>query len=412
MSDQGIILKIQGKEKSSTEITYDDLVILYHQFIDTYGKVPSTNDGKSKYNMPQQRIIKKILQDNNISYNDFIKQFGKYNHVRSSLDNYDDYINRFKQISIERGKPLMVSELFNNQYGLPSANWLVKNCPDKTVKTYNGFLLWCGFSPNKFINTKENVGNRLKQLEKELNRPITSSDIIKDNVGFSIIVVKRLWGSLINCKKELGLLKTLPNQPKPFEYYKENLLNILNDLQSKSTRKFISWKDIESHPSSSNHKAYLNSFRKANVDLFAFIKEHGFLMNPSNFSYHYTFDSGERVVSSMEYDFTEYLNSLGYKYKYDYSRDYMYKNFIHHLDKSRINCDYYINNKVIEIAGIIHNLDNKWDVIKYSSKQEIDYQKKLLYKKQLLESNHISYLFLFPEDFINDGYKNKFLNFI
>ena len=44
-------------------------------------------------------------------------------------------------------------------------------------------------------------------------------------------------------------------------------------------------------------------------------------MNPSSFSYHYTYDDGERVVSSMEYEFSSYLRSLGFNYNKNYYRD-------------------------------------------------------------------------------------------
>ena len=36
----------------------------------------------------------------------------------------------------------------------------------------------------------------------------------------------------------------------------------------------------------------------------------------------------------------------------------------------------------------------------------------MIFKKELLESNDINYLFLFPEDFLDDKYKEKFINFI
>lgn len=410
---QGVLLKIGDQLKLSVNLNYDDLVILYKQFIETYNRVPSTNDGKSKYNLPQQRIIKKILRESNISYNDFIAQFGKYNHIRSSIENYDVYIKKYIDISNQLGRALYASELVNNQYGLPSCTWLVQNCPDKTVSSYMDFVKWCGFIPNKTVNTKKDVGAKLIELEEELNRPIVRADITKDKIGFSAIVINRLWGSLSKCKEELGLLTSISSKPKPFDYYRDNLLHVLGELKKQINRNVITWKDIESYPGAANHKAYVKSFNSVGVDIFAFIKQQGFLMNPSNFSYHFTFASGERVVSSMEYDFTEYINSLGYKYNIDYQRDYMYKKFIPVLNKTRINCDYYINNKVIEIAGIIHNLENNnWEKVVFSSKQEQDYQSKLLVKKELLESNNIEYLFLFPEDFYSNEYKTKFLDFI
>ncbi len=66
-----IMLKVGAKEVQSIKVTYDDLVILYNQFIDTYGEVPVYAKCDSKHNMPQRRIINRVLKENNITYNDF-----------------------------------------------------------------------------------------------------------------------------------------------------------------------------------------------------------------------------------------------------------------------------------------------------------------------------------------------------
>ena len=48
-----IMLKVGDKKVQSTKVTYEDLVILYNQFIDTYGEVPVYSKCDSK----QQTII-------------------------------------------------------------------------------------------------------------------------------------------------------------------------------------------------------------------------------------------------------------------------------------------------------------------------------------------------------------------
>ena len=55
-------LKVGNKEVKSTEVTYDDLVILYQQYIDTYSEVPVYSKCDSKHNMPQGRIITRVLK--------------------------------------------------------------------------------------------------------------------------------------------------------------------------------------------------------------------------------------------------------------------------------------------------------------------------------------------------------------
>ena len=76
-------LKVGDKEVKSTEVTYDDLVILYQQYIDVYDEVPVYSKCDSKHNMPQGRIITRVLKENNVTYNDFLLQFGKVSHVRT-----------------------------------------------------------------------------------------------------------------------------------------------------------------------------------------------------------------------------------------------------------------------------------------------------------------------------------------
>lgn len=172
-----IMLKVGDKEVQSTKVTYDDLVILYNQFIDTYGEVPVYSKCDSKHNMPQGRIINRVLKENNVTYNDFLLQFGKVSHVRTESKDYDLYVKRFKEVSDKIGHVLCGNELMNNKYGLPNPIWFVKYCPDKNVKTYDDFVLWCGYESNKLKREKEDIINTLVNLEKELGRPILREDI-------------------------------------------------------------------------------------------------------------------------------------------------------------------------------------------------------------------------------------------
>ena len=74
------MLKVGDKEVQSTKVTYEDLVILYKQFIDTYGEVPVYSKCDSKHNMPQGRIINRVLKENSITYNDFLLTNSKNMH--------------------------------------------------------------------------------------------------------------------------------------------------------------------------------------------------------------------------------------------------------------------------------------------------------------------------------------------
>lgn len=87
-------LKVGNKEVKSTEVTYDDLVILYQQYIDVYGEVPVYSKCDSKHNMPQHRIINKVLFSQNVTYDDFISQFK--NDKKDKL--IQQQIEKYKQI--------------------------------------------------------------------------------------------------------------------------------------------------------------------------------------------------------------------------------------------------------------------------------------------------------------------------
>ena len=406
-----VTLKVGNKYVKSVDISYDDLVILYKQYINAYGKVPTHATCDAKHNMPQARIINRVIEEKGITYNDFLLQFGKVSHVRTESKDFELFKNKFVKVCNDLGRTLKQSELSNNPYGLPNKGWFLKNCPDKNVKTYNDFVLWCGLESNKTEKDRDFVINTLINLEKELGRPITKEDISLEKTGFSMIVLDRMFGGLTNAKNELGLMKSVSAKPLSFEYYKTYLDNTLRKIKNNTDRDFISWYDIENTIYNDNpvdHKTLTKAFHRDGVDIFAYIKTKGFMMNPSNFSYHYTFDDGERIGSSMEYDFSTYLKSLGFEYKKDYYRDVLYKTFSD--EQSKMNCDYKImiddTPLYIEIAGIIYNCkDDDWHIHQFSSKKENDYRDKMIKKeKRLIESGQ-HFLFLFKTEMFNDEYK-------
>lgn len=404
-------LMVDGVIKPLKELDYDDLVWLYSDYIDKHGKVPTTNECTIKNNLPHGRIINKILTSSNITYNDFLNQFGKVSHVRTESKDYNLFLNKYKQISNKVGHGLTISELKNNSYGLPSAGWFVKNCPDPSVKTFNEFVLWCGYKSNELKKDKQEVINILIDLEKKLGRPIVRYDIKEETVGFSMIVINRIWGNLGNCKKELGLAKTLPFQPKPFIYYKDILDNFIDHVNV-NKKGFTTWKEIENY-TNIDHKTFIKTFKDNGNDIYKYLALNNINLNPNGYGYTTILSSGEKITSSYEYDFSMFLEANGFYYNEDYKRDVLYRNYLPLDKKSRINCDYVFYNKYfIEIAGIISNKDRDWDTHKYAHKVNIKYQNKMLKKKKILEEYDIDYLFLFPEDFYDQTYKEKFFNLI
>lgn len=405
-----LYLNVNGTKKRLKELSYDDLVWLFRDYIEKNQMLPSTDVCNISNNLPHGKRIKEILRDSHVTFNDFINQFGKYDHVRSSIDNYDIYVERYKEKSNDVGHGLTITELKNNRYGLPSAQWLVQNCPDVNVKTFDDFVVWAGFDSNKLKRNKEEIINILKNYEQVVNRPITRSDINKNNIGFSMIVINRIWGSLSNCKKELGLKDTSPSHPKPFLYYKKIIDEFILDIQNRDIH-FTTWKEIEG-VTTVDHKTFVKSFSDNGVDFYQYLSSYGVNIGSNSYGYSSILHTGEKTTSSYEYTFSTYLSSIGYMYNVDYKRDVMYKMFLPLSKQSKINCDYVFDDKYVEIAGIINNKDNNWESCVYTSKTKRKYQDKMLMKKRLLQENNKQFLFLFPEDFDNDEYKIKFQRLI
>lgn len=413
--NNGVLLRIGDKTKLSIDITLDDLVILYRQFIDEHHRVPTMRDCISSNNLPQSRIISKLLKENGVDYKKFASQFGKTSHVRVGSHDFDFYLKRYKEICDGSGRALTANELKENNYGLPSASWFVDKCNDARVKTYDSFVIWCGYKSNKLKRDKAEIINALISYEKSVGRPITVSDIKKDNIGFSMVVIKRLFGTLSNARKECGLVAP-SNNSHEFEIYRNSLADLLIDFRNKTGRDTITWREIDSKIYGSNpfyRKTYIKHFEENHVNIFQFMKTYGVQMNPSGFSTCLTFNDGERVRSSMEYDMSKYLRSIGLQYNKDYHRDVRYSEF--YDLKSRIDCDYVLlfsEPVFIEVAGVIYNPGSttncdRWLTHSYASKFENEYRDKMKTKKALLEKNNAKYCFVFMNDMQNGDYRRK-----
>lgn len=420
------IVCADGQKVRAVDITYRQLCSLYKQFADQHGRLPSAAECVSANNLPQPRIIKRILGDAGVSYKQFLLEVspdGTIGRARASLQDYDIYLRSFKQKFIETPGGLWSSDLTKN--GLPNASWLIKNCPDQSVTTYRDFCRWCGLEPVKKVYTKDEVAALLRKGQEQVGRRLIGSDL--GSAGpchVSVIVVNRLFGSLNNAIEELGLIKDRPVQWPTFEYYADKLKRTLYAIKEKTGRTTVSWRDIENDAysptgeSHTGHKTYQAAFRREGIDMFRFMYDLGFKMNTSRYSYCDTFSDGERVRSAMEYDVSKYLRSLGLRYNQEYFRDVKYKTFLKDV-RDRIDCDYVIDTdgtkKYIEVAGIIYTVDDStgdWRTHQFSSERENEYRDKMIRKERLLIEAGVPFLFLFRPDMENDKYKAKIAEFL
>lgn len=413
-------LQIGDRVVKSTEVTYEDLIELYRIFIQKFGHVPITTECTAANNLPQMRIINRVLRDQGVTYKDFLGIFGKKLHARASSADYDIFVAKFKKYSDELGRPLTSLELVSEKYNLPSVKWFLKFCPDRDVKDYRDFVVWCGCDPCKKIWTKDEVAGILQEFERTNERNVVKEDITTSNMGFSMIVIDRLFGSLENMRIECGLKPLSPRYCFPPTvtrsceldgHYVDALKSVILDYKEKTHNPYISWRIIESGDYggfSYGHKTYARHFKNAGIDLFAFVKSLGCLMNSTSYSDSYIFDNGELVRSAFEYDFTVYLNNCGFQYKEDYQRDVKYRTFS--SETGRIDCDYVIDaggsRVYVEIAGVLNSsYDNHWDIADLPSDRHVLYRDTLLKKRCILESINAEYYFLFKEDMSNCSYK-------
>lgn len=413
-------LQIGERVVKSTDVTYEDLIELYRIFIQKFGHVPITTECTATNNLPQMRIINRVLREQGVTYKDFLGIFGKKLHARASSADYDIFVAEFKKYSDELGRPLTSLELVSEKYNLPSVKWFIKFCPNKNVKNYRDFVVWCGYDPCKKIWTKDEVAAILREYERSNERNVVLEDITTANMGFSTIVINRLFGSLENARIECGLMPLSPrycypptvNKANVDSHYVDALKNVVLDYKNKTNSPYISWDIIESGKFGDfnyKHKTYIKHFKNANVDLLAFVKSLGCLMGNNSYSNSYIFDTGELVRSSLEYDFTVYLNKSGFIYKKDYQRDVRYRTFSN--ETGRIDCDYVIDvggiPVYVEIAGVLDSsYGNTWDTYSFTDTRHIEYRNTLLKKRSILESIGAEYYFLFKDEMRDAFYKN------
>lgn len=407
-----INLRVGDRTVKATEVTYDDLLLLYKQFIAQHGHVPTTKECVGKNNLPQQRIVNRVLKEKRVTYKDFVALFGKLGHVRAACSDYEMFLEKYKMYSNHLGRALTSSELLSAEYNLPCASWFVAHCPDKAVHNYSDFTKWCGYSPSKKVWSKEEVKATLVRFEEQNNRNVVREDITTSTMGFSMIVINRLFGSLENARLECELRNPKTRFGKPAQYYIDHLTNVVLTYKQQTGSHYISWSDIESGLYSDvahEHKTYTKHFDELGTDLFAHIKSLGCTMNKTGFSSSLILDNGELVRSSFEYDFTTYLNECGLVYKVDYHRDIKYKEFSDVT--SKIDCDYVLNIAgapvYIEIAGVLDSsFDGEWDTVALRDARHEKYRQTLLSKRTALDSIDAEYYFVFPNDMVNGNYKS------
>lgn len=328
-------------------------------------------------------------------------------------ENYDYYVEKYKKISNENSHALSKREL--KEYDLPDNKWFVKHCPNDNVMSWLDFIQWCDLIPKTVgkgdIKNKEKYSNILLDYEKTLGRPLKASDININTVGFAYDVIKKMWGGLINCKKEIGLKPCVSQPCHSIDYYDNKMQIALRNIYSKTHTYNICWDDFIRYKGIGfDTKTVKKICQLKNINVCDYFKEYGFtLVQKKGMGKSVILSDDEVCLSMLEQKFSIFLRENNIPYK----RDVKYINIDNSITKKKCSCDYVIDYKYwIEICGMLTTTSNNWKNIECRDKIKEDYRKRLLFKENILIKNSIPYLFLFKEDFNNNAYINKTLDFI
>lgn len=407
------LYNVNGVFKNSLQLTYDDLVWIFNDFGEKHGCF-SGKDIDIYDSLPSRDIIRRIIKSKNMNIVDFYNTFNTYQkyHKKYLIDKYDDYVKKYMELSNKINRSLTREEL--KYYNLPGTNWFVKYCPMDNVLTWDDFTRQCGFLPKKVgkgnIKSKKIIKEKLISYEKEIGRPIKTSDITVDSVGFSYDIVLKIWGGLKKCKEEIGLLPTCKSV-RNWEYYKEQIKIALDNVYKHTHCRDISWSDYDRFKGIKlDRHTIVRVCQRENVCISDYFKNCGYNLIYSNgFGNVIRLNNGELCTSSLEQKYSMFLIENNIKYK----RNIKYSEIDNKLQNKKINCDYVINNTYwIEICGIIKGTEYDWKKCQTFSEIEKDYQNKMIYKEKMLNRNSIPHLFLFKEDFDSDAYKTKTINLI
>lgn len=83
------MLFVNGKYKHPKDITYDDLILLYKEYISKYNIAPTSITSNINNNLPHRTIVNSILKEKGITHDEFLALFGLMDNRR-----------KYKQIQI------------------------------------------------------------------------------------------------------------------------------------------------------------------------------------------------------------------------------------------------------------------------------------------------------------------------
>lgn len=405
---------VDGKYKDAKTLTIEEYKTLWSEFRKKYGKFPTYCNMsvriKNNYNLPHGTNFDKALKEHGMSKGEFERDLGSTKRI-ANINKYDEYVAIYIKKSNEQKSPLRYQDLFEWKNNTPSPQWLIKHCPDSNIKSFNGFVEWCGFKPYNTVS-KEYAIRKILEKQDKVNRPLVVTDFEGGSEDVGISTISRIWGSFNLMKEDLNLEIAWESTNKDITIDKLiiDLKQVCKNVYKEEGSIVITTQDIKKYGEYS-YDSYIKHLGQDGTTLQEVLSSLGFELAKQGSGVTHNFPDGETTLSRHETKMSKYLrNNLGLKFNKDYVRDVLYSDFIETYD-GYMNCDYVVrwNNETIyiEIAGLLRDYKSwYYDNKELTSNSKERYRQSLGKKESMLKANSLKYYLLFPED-CNDGYLNR-----
>ncbi len=382
----------------------DELINEIKRFVNEFKRIPISKDFEKLNGYPSRKTFFNIFGN----FNDAIRCAGfkpiGINHKDNKIKYNKEYLS---------DKIFEFIEVYNKIPTIKEMNLFV----DFDVKQYYTkiFGSWSKTLIELQLPLNQVVHHSNEFLESEFHRFVKENRRIPifrefNNSGYpSFWCYQNRFGSWNNAVKAYGY--EVQSDIYNFDNLSKQLIEFCIKIRNKENRNIILIKEIENCKEIASYSCFRKHLKKNGYSLKSFLNQYGFDILNEGCGLNYTFLDGEKVNSSYEYEFSNYLkNILKLTYNVDYYREIKYKDFITDY-KGNMNCDYIINyngRKIyIEVAGLLKS--EKKDTFRidiYDSKSKEKYRQKLVDKEKMFINAGLEYYILFTCD-LNEEYLSK-----
>lgn len=389
--------KPKRQQRKNIDMTYEELCQLWENYYIINNKYPNSTICNNDKSLPSWTKVKTICNTR------FFEFCDKYNLNRElTIKDYDYYCNEIIKLSKKLKRTPTKVELENLIPDIPKRDWLIVNCPNKTVKDYNDFVQYLGLKPYYNMN-KEIATKLILDKVKLLNRNLMYDDFRNPSHNdIGIASINNIWGTFNNMLEDLSLpinQENMISKQKSLDELKKDIDKLGNHLYRKNGHKFISYQDIDDCEWCLDSQTYNKYFKlELNMTLGEYIESVGYETNNIGMGMVYEFENGEVTKSKFEYEFSLFLRNNNIAY----TRNIPYKDFVKGYNGNK-DCDYsielYGEKYYIELAGMLRDYKSIEHAKKYKlNKIHKRYLNNLIEKEKMLIDSHVNYLILFNSD--------------